>query len=89
MPYAVENRLDEIADSNGLRCRRKTYIKGNSKAFIKRLLVEYTKAGYESQPIIDELIVELDRNIYTEQYITLTKEFYLKKGCGEDTKKKY
>jgi len=38
--------------------------------------MEFRKTPVTLQP--DELVIELERHVYSEEYIALTKEFYLK-----------
>jgi len=54
-----------------------TRIKGTPTAEIKRSLVAFSFAETHELPI-DELIIETARHQYTEDYIALTKDFYLK-----------
>lgn len=42
----------------------------------KRSLLEFRKKDQDC--LVDELVVELERHVYSEDYITLTKDFYLK-----------
>ena len=42
----------------------------------KRVLMEFQKTKKAFQT--DELVIELERHVYSEGYIALTKEFYLK-----------
>ncbi len=55
---------------------RKTYVQGTATAAVKRVLMEFRFR--ESEPIIDNLIIEESRHNYTDDYIALTKDFYLK-----------
>ena len=48
----------------------------NSNSEIKRSLLEFSFR--ESDININELIIETERHQYTEDYINLTKDFYLK-----------
>ena len=66
----------KIASEEGLYLSRRTWIKTKPDATPKRVLMEFKK-----QPVACVegcLVVELSRHIYSEEYIALTKEFYLK-----------
>ena len=53
-----------------------THVKGTPTSEIKRSLIAFSRIEAEFE--INELVIENSRNVYTEQYITLTKDFYLK-----------
>ena len=66
----------KIASEEGLYLSRRTWIQTKPDATPKRVLMEFKK-----QPatcVEGCLVVELSRHIYSEEYIALTKEFYLK-----------
>ncbi len=65
-----------IAAQNALKLSRVVYIKGNSTTLTKRVLLEFS--FHEKEVEEKELIIEVDRHQYTEDYIQLTKDFYLK-----------
>ena len=65
-----------IASEGGLCLSRRTWIKTKPDAAPKRVSMEFKK-----QPAVSVescLVVELSRHIYSEEYIALTKDFYLK-----------
>ena len=76
IPYKEEENFKELAASIGLFPLKITRVKGNPETEIKRSLLAFSRL--EQNPIIDELIIETDRHQYTENYINLTKDFYLK-----------
>jgi len=52
-------------------------VKGRSDTPFRRVLFDFVKT---KNPIIahrEELVIELDRNVYTEEYRELTAPFYL------------
>ena len=53
-----------------------TRVRGTNTSEIKRSLIAMTFS--ESDIIINELVIENARHDYTEDYINLTKDFYLK-----------
>jgi tRNA1Val (adenine37-N6)-methyltransferase len=76
LPYESENNFIQIASKNLLFPKKITRVRGNPQAEVKRSLITFSKT--ESKIEIDELTIEQSRNVYTEEYIGLTKEFYLK-----------
>lgn len=75
-PYDQEENLIALAVQNGLFLKRRTRVKGHANAPFKRTLFEFSLQ--ESQLETGELVIEKERHIYTEEYIALTKDFYLK-----------
>ncbi len=76
-PADVEACISGIVASNGLHVARKTYVRPKPGSIIKRILWEICPCDNGCET--DELIIETEtHNEYTEQYIALTKEFYLK-----------
>lgn len=76
IPFESENQLINLARKSNLHPGIITRIKGNSNSEFKRSLISFSKLNQEVE--IDELTIEISRNIYTEDYIQLTKPFYLK-----------
>lgn len=77
VPYKEEAKLIALAKECDLFPLKITRIKGTPTAEIKRSLVAFSFAETHELPI-DELIIETARHQYTEDYIALTKDFYLK-----------
>jgi len=76
IPFKEEEYLLELAEKVKLFPKRITRVRGHKGAEIKRSLLELS---FEKGDVFEnELIIELERNVYTEDYITLTKDFYLK-----------
>ncbi|NKI25351.1 methyltransferase [Arenibacter sp. 6A1] len=76
IPHKEEVAFLKIAASYNLFPKRITHVKGSPTSEIKRSLLELH--FQESQPTIDSLTIELERHQYTQEYIDLTREFYLK-----------
>ncbi|MEM7483849.1 MAG: methyltransferase [Bacteroidota bacterium] len=76
IPFKEESDFIFMAESFGLFPNRIMRVKGNPKAEIKRSLLEFSFS--EVEPKIDELVIELERHQYSQEYIDLTKAFYLK-----------
>ena len=77
VPFKEETRLIALAKECDLFPLKITRVKGMPTAEIKRSLVAFSFAETHELPI-DELIIETARHQYTEDYIALTKDFYLK-----------
>ena len=76
IPYKSEESFVEMAKENGLFPNRITRVRGNPSSGIKRSLMQF--GFYSETPKIDELVIEKARHQYTEEYVALTKDFYLK-----------
>jgi len=76
IPYKEETNFVDLASKGGLFPKRILRVKGNPDTEIKRSLLEFSF----KEPKIDtsELIIETARHHYTQDYIKLTKDFYLK-----------
>jgi len=77
VPYKEEAKFIALAKECDLFPLKITRVKGTPTAEIKRSLVAFSFAETHELPI-DELIIETARHQYTEDYIALTKDFYLK-----------
>ena len=76
IPYKSEESFVEMAKENGLFPNRITRVRGNASSNIKRSLMQF---GFHSEtPKIDELVIEKARHQYTDEYVALTRDFYLK-----------
>lgn len=76
VPYKEEKTFINEADNIGLYPNRILRVRGNEKSEIKRSLIEFTFE--ETKANISELVIENGRHNYTQDYIDLTKDFYLK-----------
>ncbi|PKQ46901.1 tRNA1(Val) (adenine(37)-N6)-methyltransferase [Confluentibacter flavum] len=76
IPFKEEDIFIDLASKYNLFPNRKLHVKGNPASEIKRSLIEFS--FLESDTEINELIIETERHQYTEDYINLTKDFYLK-----------
>ncbi len=83
IPFKEEAKLISLASNFKLIPNRILQIKGTPTSKIKRSLIEFSfdtvLADKEKSEIkMDHLIIEKSRHQYTEDYINLTKDFYLK-----------
>lgn len=76
IPFKEEESVVAIAKSVGLLPKRITRVKGNPTSEIKRSLLEFHRSKKSIET--NELIIEEKRHQYTQEYINLTKDFYLK-----------
>lgn len=76
IPFDQEQLFIEKAKEEQLHPRRILRVKGNPQSSVKRSLIEFT---FQDDPFeINELIIEISRHQYTQDYIDLVKDFYLK-----------
>lgn len=76
LPYSKEKDFIVLASKEHLFPKRILRVKGTPNSDIKRSLIEFTFQENEVEP--EELIIETARHQYTQDYIELTKDFYLK-----------
>ncbi len=77
IPFKEEEKFIALAKEFELYPLKITRVKGTPKTEIKRSLLAFSRNAV-SEIELDELIIEIDRHVYTQEYIELTKEFYLK-----------
>ncbi|MFH6998146.1 tRNA1(Val) (adenine(37)-N6)-methyltransferase [Flavobacterium sp. FlaQc-57] len=77
LPFKEEEKFIALAKESELYPIKITRVKGTPKSEIKRSLLAFSRNEI-SEIEIDELTIEIDRHIYTPEYIELTKDFYLK-----------
>jgi len=75
-PYSKVNRLISIAEYYNFYPKKITYVKGNPHAAIKRILISFSRE--KIIPDKSNLVIEILRHHYTNEYIELTKDFYWK-----------
>ena len=77
LPLIEGLRFKEMVANYNFHCTKITEVKSKADKPVERLLLQFEK---EPKPLVtDELIIQFEkRNDYTEDYIKLTKDFYLK-----------
>ena len=76
IPKDSEEYFCKIAATHKLYCNRVCYIKGNEVSEVKRVMMEFR---FVISIILTEyLTIETARHNYTDKYIQLCKDFYLK-----------
>lgn len=84
IPFKEEKSFLALAKEYKLYPLKITRVKGTPTSEIKRSLLAFSRNalpdGRQENPtfLVDELIIETERHIYTPEYIELTKDFYLK-----------
>ncbi|MDP3353329.1 MAG: methyltransferase [Flavobacteriaceae bacterium] len=76
IPFKEEGKVLKIAIKNQLYLHKITRVKGTENSEIKRSLMLFS--FQENTPLIDELVIEISRHQYTDEYKELVKDFYLK-----------
>ncbi len=76
IPFKEEGLFIALASKVNLFPNRILRVKGNPNTEIKRSLLEFSFC--ESDVKTDELIIETTRHKYTQEYINITKDYYLK-----------
>jgi len=76
IPFKEELHFIELALKANLHTNTILRVRGNSTSGLKRSLIEFS--FHQSETEIKELTIETERHEYTQEYIDLTKEFYLK-----------
>lgn len=75
-PINEANLLIMLAENIGLHCQRKTLVFSTPNKPAHRVLMEFSYKY--ATCIVDELIIEIGgRHVYSEEYIKLTKGYYL------------
>lgn len=77
IPFEQEDRFLEIALELQLFPLKITHVKGHETAPIKRSLLQLQHVPV-TKIDLSELIIEIERHLYTEDYKILVKDFYLK-----------
>ena len=77
LPFIEGLRFEEMAADYHLFCVRKTEVKPKADKPVERLLLEFSKT--KKEPVVNELVIQKEaRNDWTDEYIRLTGDFYLK-----------
>lgn len=76
IPFKEEEAFMNLAETFGLFPKRILRVKGNPNTEIKRSLLEF---GFVNVPVSEILLtIEKGRHRYTDEYVGMTKDFYLK-----------
>ena len=75
VPSHQKNDFIQLSEENGLFTNEITYVQGHSNAAVKRLLIQLGKKSTLLKE--NRLIIEEERNEYTEDYRNLLKDYLL------------
>ncbi len=76
IPFEEQANFIVLAKENNLFPYRITNVRGTKKSQLKRSLLQFSL--FERAVESTELIIEIERHKYTQEYINLVKDFYLK-----------
>lgn len=76
IPFKEEIKFIETAKQNNLFLNKICRVKGNNISDIKRTLLTFS--FYKTQLNKNNLTIETSRHLYTDEYINITKDFYIK-----------
>ena len=76
IPFAEEENFIAIAAKFNLFVNRITRVKGTEKSVVKRSLLQFSYIENTSET--NELIIEIERHVYTNDYKALVQDYYLK-----------
>lgn len=77
IPFKDESTFLALAHKQELYPLKITRVKGTPTSETKRSLLAFSR-NCNADSTVEELIIETERHCYTPEYITLTKDFYLK-----------
>jgi len=75
IPFKEEEHFINLAKERSLFLNKVCRVRGNPSSEIKRSLLSFS---FQQKELIEEvLVIEITRHQYTQEYINLTKDFYL------------
>ena len=76
VPFSEEEKFIDIALQNDLHPNKILRVKGTVSSEFKRSLIDLSLT--KNEPEIESLIIETSRHQYTDDYVALTQDFYMK-----------
>lgn len=76
IPFSSKNQFCNLAKNNNLFLNKICFIKGSISSPTKRVMMDFSFT--KSEIIKQKLTIEFKRHQYTNEYIDLCKDFYLK-----------
>ncbi|MDT0690694.1 methyltransferase [Salegentibacter sp. F188] len=76
IPFSEEEKFIDLASQVHLFPKKITRVRGTKDSTLKRSLLAFSFK--KTEPVTDELIIEISRHNYTEAYKELVAPFYLK-----------
>ncbi|GHT41006.1 tRNA1(Val) (adenine(37)-N6)-methyltransferase [Bacteroidia bacterium] len=80
LPVDIFENMQHIADANDFYLIRKTTVRPLENHPPKRVLLEFSKEKSELKE--NEIFIEKSRHVYSDEYIELTKAYYLERHSG-------
>ena len=77
LPSDRFSEVQKVALESGFKIRRYCLVKGRSDLPVKRVMLELQKTTSAIVAEREELVIEIERHLYTEEYRHLTAPFYL------------
>jgi tRNA1Val (adenine37-N6)-methyltransferase len=80
LPYEQEKILRSTAETIGFFLKRSVAVLPTPSSSPKRILAEFSASPIANEDDLEEwnIVIELSRHVYSQEYIELTKDFYLK-----------
>lgn len=75
VPSEYEDEVLFLARKNNFYLNKICHVHGNLKSVVKRILCSFSKV--KKQQCVEKIFIEIERGVYTDEYINLTKDFYL------------
>ena len=75
IPFKETVAFVKLAAKNNLFLNRVCSVRGTENSEIKRSMLEFSV--YQKELEETTLTIEISRHVYTQEYINLTKDFYL------------
>ena len=77
VPKKEQQNIESIASKHSLHPKRICEVRGTPDSPVKRVLIEFSREKFRS-PAFEQLTIENNRHDYTDSYVNLVKDFYLK-----------
>lgn len=76
IPSESKSKVEKIAQTNQLHLNRLCWVKGTEKKAVKRAVIQFS---FQEKSLEEStLIIEKERHVYTKEYTSFCKDFYLK-----------
>jgi tRNA1Val (adenine37-N6)-methyltransferase len=85
LPFDIFDLIQSIANRNKLFLSRKTIVRPLADSLPKRILLEYSKEKTQTKE--NEIFIEKSRHVYSDEYIELTKDYYLPNIFAKNSEK--
>lgn len=79
LPYGLEKTFVDYGTEVGLKLSRIMRVRPTENTVFKRVMIELRKSAKQGVIHEKEMLIEKTRHVYSDDYILLTKDFYLDK----------